>query len=79
MKISGEIFKFITDTLAKMSQNIFAYFSISEHSAYFSLFQNKTPILVTARGFAPPPVYGLVHNLYIYFFTPSLKALKVRV
>ena len=34
--------------------NIFAHFSISEHSASFSLFQKK-PILITARGFAPPP------------------------
>ena len=51
-RISG---KFITDTLAKISQNIFAYFSISEHSASSSLFQKNTPILVWARGFAPPP------------------------
>ena len=28
--------KFLTDTLAKMSQNIFVYFSVSEHSASFS-------------------------------------------
>ena len=54
MKISGK--KFLTDTLAKMSQNISAYFSISEHFASLSLFQKKhTFILVTARGFAPPP------------------------
>ena len=32
---TSEIF-FLTDTLAKMTQNIFAYFSISEHSASFS-------------------------------------------
>ena len=33
----------------------FSYFSISENSASFSFFQKKTPIFVTARGFAPPP------------------------
>ena len=44
----------ISDILVKMSQNIFSYFSISEHSASF-FFQKKTPILVTTRGFAPPP------------------------
>ena len=49
---SGKIF--LKDTLAKMSQNIFAYFSISDHSASFSLFQKKTPILGMARG-SPPP------------------------
>ena len=51
-----------------MSQNIFAYFSISEHSAYFSLFQKKTPILVTARGFAPPPPFTDWSVTYIHSF-----------
>ena len=46
---------FLTDTLAKMSLNIFAYFSIPEHSASFSYFSEKTYILVTARGVCPPP------------------------
>jgi len=63
--------KFLTGTLAKISQNIFAYFSISEHSASISLLQKKKRILVTARGFAtPPPVYGPFRNLYC--FLPSL-------
>ena len=53
MKLSEKMF--LTDTLAKISQNIFAYISISEHSSSFSLFQKKTPILVTARGFPRPP------------------------
>ena len=35
MKISGKK-RFLMDTLTKMSQNIFAYFSASQHSAYFS-------------------------------------------
>ena len=52
-KISGKMLKFLTDTLAKMAQHILAYFSVSEHSASFSLLQQKTPILVKARG--PPP------------------------
>ena len=37
MKIS-KIFKFLTENLAKMSQNIFAYFSVSEYSAPVYLF-----------------------------------------
>ena len=47
---------FLTETIAKMSQNIFAYFSVAEHSASFSLFKKKKkPILVAARG--PPPLF----------------------
>ena len=37
MKTSGKMSKFLTDTLAKISQNMSAYFSVSEHSASFSL------------------------------------------
>ena len=47
--------KVLTDTLAKLSQNIFAYFSVSEHSASFSLHKTK-PILVADRGLTPPPL-----------------------
>ena len=55
---------FLTDTLAKMSQNIFAYFSISEHSASFSHFQKKKLFWLRPGGLPPPPpVYGLVRNL----------------
>ena len=58
---------FLTDTLSKMSQNIFAYFSISEHFASFSLFQKRTPIF----GYSlPPPVYELVRNLKIFLRLP---------
>jgi len=39
----GKIIKFLT--LAKMSQNIFAYFSVSEHSASF----------LRPGGSPPPP------------------------
>ena len=60
MKISGKISKFLTDTLAKMSQHILAYFSVSEHSASFS---EKKTYFGYGQGFAPPPVYGLVHNV----------------
>ena len=42
MKISGKML-ILTDTLEKMSQNSFAYFSISEHSASFTHFQKKHP------------------------------------
>ena len=57
--------KFFTDTVAKMSQNIFAYFSISEHSASFLFFRKKT-ILVNFRGFT---VYHccFLHSLYLPF------------
>ena len=48
------MYKFLTATLLKMSQNIFAYFSISEHSAFFSsLFQEKT-FFGYGQGFPPP-------------------------
>jgi len=53
------------DTLAKMPQNIFAYFSVSEHSTSFS----KKNILVQARGLIPPPPSWSITNS---FFTPSL-------
>ena len=59
-----EKYKFLTDFLAKMSQNIFAYLSISEHSASFSLFE-KQPILVADLGLTPPPVYGPVRNFFL--------------
>ena len=70
MKISG---KFITDTLAKISQNIFAYFSISEHSASSSLFQKKIHLFWFGPGGLPPPPFKDCWPVtYIYFFTPSL-------
>ena len=55
MKISGKMYKFLTDTLANMSQNIFAYFSISEHSASFYLFQKKHRFWLWPGGLPPPP------------------------
>ena len=61
MKISGK--KFLTDTLAKMSQNISAYFSISEHFASLSLFQKKTHIYFGYGQGVCPPVNGLSRNL----------------
>ena len=55
--------KFLTDTFAKMLQNIFAYFSVSEHSAPF-LFFRKNTYFGYGQGFpTPPPLYGLVNNL----------------
>ena len=45
---------FLTDTLAKMSQNIFAYFPF-QNILHLFIFVRKKPILITARGFAPPP------------------------
>ena len=56
MKISGKKFsKFLTDILAKMSQNIFAYLSISEHSASFFSFLDKKNTY--GQGVLPPPPY----------------------
>ena len=53
MKILGKMFlKFLTDTLEKMSQNIFAYFSVSDHSAYFSLLKT---FIGFGQGVSPPP------------------------
>ena len=54
MKTSGKMTKIVTDTLAKMSQNIFAYFPFPNILHLFLYFRKKT-ILVTARGFTPPP------------------------
>ena len=48
MKISGKMSKHLTDTLAK-KVIIFAYFSVSDHSASFSLFLKK-PILFRTGG-----------------------------
>ena len=41
---------FLTATLAKMSQNIFAYFSVLEHSASFSLFEKKKTYFGCGHG-----------------------------
>ena len=47
--------KFLTDTLAKVSQNIFAYCSILEYSAFFSLFQKKNTYFGYGHGGSPSP------------------------
>ena len=77
MKIKGEIrpsFKQIPlQKCHKIFLHIFPFLNIL-HS--FSLFQKKTYILITARGLAayhPSPIYRLVRNLYIFFFTPNPK------
>ena len=60
--------KFLTDTLAKMSENNFSYFSISEHSVSFL----RKTIYVGGFLHPPPPrpVYRLIRNLQV--LTPSL-------
>ena len=51
----------------KMAENIFANFSISEHSASFSLFQKKNYYgYGQARGFAPP--HPFTDWCYFYAF-----------
>ena len=61
MKILGKMFKVLKDTLAKMSQNIFAYFS--DHSASFYLFH----LFGYGQGVAPPPFTG-EGATYRFFF-----------
>ena len=48
---------FITDTLAKTSQNILAYSFVSEHSKHFSSFweENKLQILAVYSVYPPNP------------------------
>ena len=53
-----------------MSQNICAYFSISENSASLSLLQKKTPILVV-----PPPLPVTDWSVVYIIFTPSYSIL----
>ena len=55
MKISGKMF--LADTLEKMSQNIFHIFPFQNNLHIFLFFRKKTPIFVTARGFASPPPF----------------------
>ena len=57
---------FLTDTLAKMSQNIIAYFSISEHSASF--FFRKKLFWLRPGGLPHPPFT----DWSVTFLTPSL-------
>ena len=46
-----------------MSQNIFAYFSVSERSAYFfNLFHKKNTYFGYGQEFCPPPSFS-----YIWF------------
>ena len=60
----------LTDTLAKMSQYIFAYFSISEHTAFFLYFRKKNFWL---RPGVPPPPPITDWSIIIGFFTLSLR------
>ena len=44
----------LTDTLGKMSQNIFAYSFVSEHSKHFFYLKKKLAFL-SVEGVDPPP------------------------
>ena len=76
-KISGKISKVLTDTLVKISQNIFSYFSVSEHSASFSLYKNKNN-LVADRGLTPPlqSTDQSATNIFLRLPSPSLAFLR---
>ena len=69
MKISGK--KFQTDTLAKMSQDIFVYFFVSEHSAFF-LFQ-KHLILVAEKKL------GYFFNYFRYAYQKNRNVQKCTI
>ena len=66
--MSRKMSKFSTDTLAKISQNIFEYFTDSETSASLSLFQKQKHLFWLRPGGLPPL---LVRNLF--FIKPSLR------
>ena len=51
---------FLSDTLAKMPQNIFAYLSILDYSASFSIFQKKQ--LLWLRPGGPPPFTSVTYR-----------------
>ena len=55
-----KVFNFLTDTLAKMSQNIVAYSFVSEHSQHL-FFMKKTCILKRRGGDGSTPFSGYVH------------------
>ena len=59
--------KCLTGNLAKISQNIFAYFC-SKHSASFSL--EKKIYFVADRGLTPPPplTNQSANNIFFYVF-----------
>ena len=70
---------FLTDTLAKMPQNIFAYYSVSEYSASFSLFEKK--IFWLRPGDSPPPPFmeRSVFNMFFYAFSKVLYPQHINV
>ena len=54
-------------------QKIFFIFFRFKTFCIFSLSQKKTPLLVTARGLAPPPAPFMDRSITYSFFTPSLR------
>ena len=65
MKISGKMF--LTDT------PFFAYFSVLENSASFSLFKKKKNYIGCGQGLTPPPLFtDLSVTNRFFFVTPSL-------
>ena len=64
---------FLTDTLANIWQNIFAYFPFQNILHLFLFLQKKTPFLVGDRGLTPPPPFTDQFATNWVFWTPSLK------
>ena len=52
--------KFLTNTLAKMSQTIFAYAFVSEHSMYYFYFEKKIGLFSVGGGSTPPPPFSVL-------------------
>ena len=63
---------FLTDTLANMSQNIFAYSFISEQSKHFFLFREKNLHFLEAGGVWTPPLLADVSTKNESFFVDAL-------
>ena len=58
--ILRKYFEVFNNTLAKMSQNIFAYAFVSEHSMYYFYFEKKIGLFSVGGGSTPPPPFSVL-------------------
>ena len=65
--------KFLTDTLAKMSQTNFAYSFVSEHSSIFILSRNLH-FVVALTSLTPPSCLAFMQ---VFFTRININALKI--
>ena len=74
MKILGKMSNFLTRALAKMSQNIFAYFSVLEHCTSFLLFHKKKHLFwLRPWGLLPLPPFtdwSITYSFLFFIFIP---------